>query len=107
MIRLAARPLRRHFYDGRHRPVRIRRDARGDACRCAQDSSGHPEACGRIRLTLTKRAMLSRGAAVIRTRTLIVNLPGSQKPSGSAFRISSAPVSRDCHSARRHGDCAR
>jgi molybdenum cofactor synthesis domain-containing protein len=40
---------------------------------------GIPEAMRAYSMTLTKRAMLSRGAAVIRTRTLIVNLPGSPK----------------------------
>ncbi len=30
-------------------------------------------------MTVTKRAMLSRGASVIRGSTLIINLPGSPK----------------------------
>jgi molybdopterin biosynthesis enzyme MoaB len=30
-------------------------------------------------MTITKRAMLSRGVSVIRGKTLIVNLPGSPK----------------------------
>ncbi|MDR2495103.1 MAG: MOSC domain-containing protein [Spirochaetaceae bacterium] len=40
---------------------------------------GIPEALRRYSVTLTKRAMLSRAAAGIRGRTLIINLPGSPK----------------------------
>jgi molybdenum cofactor synthesis domain-containing protein len=40
---------------------------------------GIPEALRQYSLAITKRAMLSRGAAAIRGRTLIVNLPGSPK----------------------------
>ncbi|MGB4589468.1 MAG: MogA/MoaB family molybdenum cofactor biosynthesis protein [Clostridiaceae bacterium] len=40
---------------------------------------GIPEAMRAYSLQLTKRAMLSRAAAGIRKRTLIVNLPGSPK----------------------------
>jgi molybdenum cofactor synthesis domain-containing protein len=40
---------------------------------------GIPEALRQYSLTITKRAMLSRAAAAIRGRTLIVNLPGSPK----------------------------
>jgi molybdenum cofactor synthesis domain-containing protein len=40
---------------------------------------GIPEAMRLNSLGITKRAMLSRAAAVIRGRTLIVNLPGSPK----------------------------
>jgi molybdenum cofactor synthesis domain-containing protein len=40
---------------------------------------GIPEAMRAYSLQLTKRAMLSRAAAGIRNRTLIVNLPGSPK----------------------------
>jgi molybdopterin biosynthesis enzyme MoaB len=41
--------------------------------------SGIPEALRQHSMTITKRAMLSRAAAAIRGRTLIVNLPGSPK----------------------------
>ena len=40
---------------------------------------GIPEAMRTLCLGITKRAMLSRGVAGIRGRTLIVNLPGSQR----------------------------
>ncbi|MDR1894958.1 MAG: MogA/MoaB family molybdenum cofactor biosynthesis protein [Spirochaetales bacterium] len=40
---------------------------------------GIPEAMRQYSLGLTKRAMLGRGTAVIRGKTLIVNLPGSPK----------------------------
>ncbi|MDR1929059.1 MAG: MogA/MoaB family molybdenum cofactor biosynthesis protein [Treponema sp.] len=40
---------------------------------------GIPEALRQYSMGVTKRAMLSRAAAAIRGRTLIVNLPGSPK----------------------------
>jgi molybdenum cofactor synthesis domain-containing protein len=40
---------------------------------------GIPEALRQYSLAITKRAMLSRAAAAIRGKTLIVNLPGSPK----------------------------
>ena len=40
---------------------------------------GIPEAMRAYSMGLTKRAMLSRGTAGIRSRTLIINLPGSPK----------------------------
>lgn len=40
---------------------------------------GIPEAMRSYSMTITKRAMLSRAAAGIREKTLIVNLPGSPK----------------------------
>ncbi len=40
---------------------------------------GIPEAMRAAGLTITPHAMLSRGVAVIRGRTLIINLPGSPK----------------------------
>lgn len=40
---------------------------------------GIPEAMRAYSMQLTKRAMLSRGTAGIRNRTLIINLPGSPK----------------------------
>ena len=40
---------------------------------------GIPEAMRAASLAITPHAMLSRGVAVIRGRTLIINLPGSPK----------------------------
>ena len=40
---------------------------------------GIPEAMRAYSMTITKRAMLSRGASAIRGKTLIINLPGSPK----------------------------
>jgi molybdenum cofactor synthesis domain len=40
---------------------------------------GIAEAIRRYSLTITKRAMLSRGVSVLRNNTLIINLPGSPK----------------------------
>ena len=45
----------------------------------ARKVPGIPEAIRAYSMTITKRAMLSRGTAGIRGKTLIVNLPGSPK----------------------------
>ena len=44
-----------------------------------REALGIPEAMRMMSMELTKRAMLTRGVAGIRKRTLIVNLPGSPK----------------------------
>ncbi len=44
-----------------------------------REAPGIPEAIRAYSLTITKRAMLSRGVAGIRGQTLIINLPGSPK----------------------------
>lgn len=44
-----------------------------------RNAPGIAEAIRMYSMTVTKRAMLSRGASVIRNRTLIINLPGSPK----------------------------
>lgn len=46
---------------------------------CQRPVPGIPEAMRQASLAITPRAMLSRAAAGIRGRTLIVNLPGSPK----------------------------
>ena len=46
---------------------------------CRRLTPGIPEAMRQASLAITPRAMLSRAAAGIRGRTLIVNLPGSPK----------------------------
>ena len=46
---------------------------------CERMVPGIPEAMRAYSMTITKRAMLSRAAAGIRRRTLIINMPGSPK----------------------------
>lgn len=46
---------------------------------CDRMANGIAEAIRAYSLTITKRAMLSRGVSAIRKKTLIVNLPGSPK----------------------------
>ena len=46
---------------------------------CDRDVPGIAEAMRLASLKITPRAMLSRGASVIRGQTLIINLPGSPK----------------------------
>ena len=55
---------------------------------CERMAPGIPEAMRAACLPITPRAMLSRAAAGIRSRTLIVNLPGSPK----AVRENLSPV---------------
>lgn len=44
-----------------------------------KNAPGIAEAIRAYSMQYTKRAMLSRGASVIRNQTLIINLPGSPK----------------------------
>ena len=44
-----------------------------------RNAPGIAEALRAFSMTVTKRAMLSRGASVLRGKTLIINLPGSPK----------------------------
>lgn len=46
---------------------------------CSRQVPGIPEAMRAVSMAITPRAMLSRAAAGIRGRSLIVNLPGSPK----------------------------
>ena len=46
---------------------------------CDRNAPGIAEAIRAYSMTITKRAMLSRGASAIRGQSLIVNLPGSPK----------------------------
>ena len=57
------------------------RDVTPEATRAisTRDVPGIAEAIRAFSMTITKRAMLSRGVAALRGRTLIVNLPGSPK----------------------------
>jgi molybdenum cofactor synthesis domain-containing protein len=57
------------------------RDCMPEATRAVaeRDVPGIPEAMRAAGMGITKRAMLSRAAAAIRSKTLIINLPGSPK----------------------------
>ena len=48
---------------------------------------GIAEAIRAYSMTITKNAMLSRGASVIRKRTLIINLPGSPKAASECLKF--------------------
>lgn len=54
---------------------------------CEKVVPGIAEAIRAGSLAITKRAMLSRGTASVRGRTLIVNLPGSEKAVMESFAI--------------------
>ena len=68
-----------YTYDRRH--WFFKRDVTPEATLAVADRNapGIAEAIRAYSLTITPRAMLSRGASVIRKQTLIVNLPGSPK----------------------------
>ena len=57
------------------------RDVTPEATRSVieRETPGIPEAMRALSMQITHRAMLTRAAAGIRKRTLIVNLPGSEK----------------------------
>jgi molybdenum cofactor synthesis domain-containing protein len=65
---------------------------------------GIPEAMRTQCLKLTRRAMLSRGVAGIRGRTLIVNLPGSSKGSKESLEaiLEGLPHGLDMVAGRAH-----
>ncbi len=54
---------------------------------CQKVVPGVAEAIRAESLAITKRAMLSRGTAAVRGRTLIVNLPGSEKAVRESFAV--------------------
>ena len=65
------------------------RDVTPEATRLACDrlAPGIPEAIRAESMAITKRAMLSRAVAGIRGRTLVINLPGSEKAARESFAI--------------------
>lgn len=73
-----------------------------------RDAPGIAEAIRAGSLSITKRAMLSREASVIRNQTLIVNLPGSPKAVRESLEIVLEQLG---HGIRiltgREGNCAR
>ena len=52
-----------------------------------RNAPGIAEAIRAESMKITGRAMLSRGASVIRNKTLIINLPGSPKAAGESIDI--------------------
>lgn len=74
---------------------------------CQRLTPGIPEAMRAFSMTITPRAMLSRSAAGIRGRSLIVNLPGS--PKGAVENLEAVLASLDHGLAMLRGgpaDCA-
>ncbi len=75
---------------------------------CQRLTPGIPEAMRAFSMTITPRAMLSRSAAGIRGRSLIVNLPGS--PKGAVENLTAVLPTLDHGLAMLRGgpaDCAR
>ena len=65
------------------------RDLTPEATRLACDrlAPGIAEAIRAESLAITRRAMLSRGVAGLRGRTLVINLPGSEKAARESFAV--------------------
>ena len=69
---------------------------------------GIPEAIRAYSMRVTNRAMLSRGTAGIRGRTLIINLPGSPKAVKECMEVVLPVLSHAVETLRGvSGDCAR
>lgn len=69
---------------------------------------GIPEAIRAASMAATSRAMLSRGIAAIRGRTLIVNLPGSPKAVRECLTVVLPVLDHAVEVLRGEvGDCAR
>ena len=73
-----------------------------------RNAPGIAEAIRAYSMTVTKRAMLSRGVSVIRGGTLIINLPGSPKAVRESLEyvLDTLPHGLDILSGRG-GQCAR
>lgn len=73
-----------------------------------RNAPGIAEAIRAYSMTVTKRAMLSRGVSVIRGGTLIINLPGSPKAVRESLEyvLDTLPHGLDILSGRS-GECAR
>ena len=73
-----------------------------------RNAPGIAEAIRAYSMTVTKRAMLSRGASVIRGSTLIINLPGSPKAVRESLEYILETLSHGLEIlSGRGGDCAR
>lgn len=66
---------------------------------------GIPEAMRTLCLGLTKRAMLSRGIAGIRGRTLILNLPGSSRGAKESLEAVIDMIPHGLHMIAGKGHC--
>lgn len=87
-----------------------RRDVTPEATMAVAERNA-PESLRRsvpAKMTVTKRAMLSRGVSVIRGGTLIINLPGSPKAVRESLEyvLDTPPHGLDILSGRG-GECAR
>lgn len=75
---------------------------------CQRMAPGIPEAMRWASLAITPRAMLSRAAAGIRGRTLIVNLPGSPKAARENLEAVLPALEHGLEMLRgQQADCAR
>ena len=75
---------------------------------CGRLAPGIPEAMRAGSMKITKTAMLSRAAAGIRGRTLIVNLPGSPKAAEECLDIILTPLAHGLEILRGEAsECAR
>lgn len=87
-----------------------RRDVTPEATMAVAERNvpGIAEAIRAYSMTVTKRAMLSRGVSVIRGGTLIINLPGSPKAVRESLEyvLDTLPHGLDILSGRS-GECAR
>lgn len=73
-----------------------------------RNAPGIAEAIRAYSMTVTKRAMLSRGASVIRGSTLIINLPGSPKAVRESLEYILDTLSHGLEIlSGRGGECAR
>ncbi len=75
---------------------------------CEKIVPGIPEAMRLLTMKYTDRSILSRSAAGIRKRSLIINLPGSPKAALENFEVISAPLKHGLKMLRDEpGDCAK
>jgi molybdenum cofactor synthesis domain-containing protein len=69
---------------------------------------GISEAMRAFSMTVTHRAMLSRGVYVMRNKTLIINMPGSQKAVEECFDVIADVLPHGISTMRgESGECAR
>ena len=73
-----------------------------------RNAPGIAEAIRAYSMTITRRAMLSRGVSVIRGKTLIINLPGSPKAVEESLRYILDTLTHGLNILLgREGECAR